>query len=471
MSLPELPKSDETWPESALAAHQVMTNYIEKMGKQLKELTSAVDELQRQLKLNSKTSSKPPSSDRERRPPKTKKKSERAKGGQKGHKGSTRVLLEPDEVVNCKPIDAHCDCGGAWVERETFSRLQVTELPEVKPVVTEYRERCLSCERCGRETYAGARLPLGESRFGPRLHAVVVSLNLESRLSFRQIRALLKQSFNLSVSVGAISNMVKRAAQRTKQSFEELKSWFQADKQPKHVDETSWKIHGERTQLIGSLNSSAVLYQCSQHRKAEDIKRLIGVDLSQPIICDRAFVYHPWKLRQLCWAHTLRDFSCFDTYRKMRPHAKTLIKHVHRLFKLAKTYQSKQTSTEEYVSEASALRPRIKAILEAFSEISVAKKPDGTVRNLLEHEDQLWTFLQHPMMPIHNNAQESALRSLVIKRKLSFGNDTVQGADRLAQLMSIIETLKRQGRDVYSWLISSFQGETTSLIPSPASSL
>ena len=92
MSLPELPKPDETWPASALAAHQVMSAHIEK-------LTSAVDELQRQLKLNSRTSSKPPSSDRERRPAKKKKKTGRARGAQKGHKGSTRVLLEPDEVI------------------------------------------------------------------------------------------------------------------------------------------------------------------------------------------------------------------------------------------------------------------------------------------------------------------------------------------------------------------------------------
>ena len=218
---------------------------------------------------------------------------------------------------------------------------------------------------------------------------------------------------------------------------------------------------------MGSLNASAVLYQCSPHRKAEDIKRLIGYDLSQPIICDRAFVYHPWKLRQLCWAHTLRDFYCFDTYCKMKPHAKTLINHVQRLFKLADAYQSEEISTEEYVSAASAFRPLIKAILEGFAGITVDDKPDGTVRNLLEHEDQLWTFLQHPAMPIHNNTQESALRPLVIKRKLSFGNDTTQGANRLAQLMSIIETLKRQGRDVYSWFISAFQGETASLLPTP----
>jgi len=84
--------------------------------------------------------------------------------------------------------------------------------------------------------------------------------------------------------------------------------------------------------------------------------------------------------------------------------------------------------------------------------------------------NQLWTFLKYPTIPIHNNRQESALRPFVIKRKFSFGNDTAQGADRLAQLMSIIETLKRQGRDVYSWFINAFQGETSSLVPTPLAS-
>jgi len=103
------------------------------MSAHIEKLTSTVDELQRQLKLNSRTSSKPPSSDRERRPAKKKKKTGRARGAQKGHKGSTRVLLEPDEVINCEPIDAHCSCGGSWVERESFKRLQITDLPQIKP--------------------------------------------------------------------------------------------------------------------------------------------------------------------------------------------------------------------------------------------------------------------------------------------------------------------------------------------------
>ena len=49
-----------------------------------------------------------------------------------------------------------------------------------------------------------------------------MSLNLESRLSLRQIQRLLKQSFNLSISVGAISDMIKWAAQHTQDAFDEL---------------------------------------------------------------------------------------------------------------------------------------------------------------------------------------------------------------------------------------------------------
>jgi len=88
------------------------------------------------------------------------------------------------------------------------------------------------------------------------------------------------------------------------------------------------------------------------------------------------------------------------------------------------------------------------------------------IRNLVKFEAQLWTFLHNPSLTIHNNQQESALRPLVLKRHVSFGNDTAAGADRLAQLMSIIETLKRQGRDMSSWFISSFTEEISSLIPS-----
>jgi len=74
MSIPNLPKPDETWSESALKANQELTKLVLAMGER-------IDELERQLKLNSKTSSKPSSTDRNRRPTKSKSKSGWAKGG------------------------------------------------------------------------------------------------------------------------------------------------------------------------------------------------------------------------------------------------------------------------------------------------------------------------------------------------------------------------------------------------------
>ena len=63
MSGPDLPKPDKTWSENALKTNQELMKLILAMGER-------IDELERQLKLNFKTSSKPPSTDRTRRPTK-----------------------------------------------------------------------------------------------------------------------------------------------------------------------------------------------------------------------------------------------------------------------------------------------------------------------------------------------------------------------------------------------------------------
>ena len=90
------------------------------------------------------------------------------------------------------------------------------------------------------------------------------------------------------------------------------------------------------------------------------------------------------------------------------------------------------------------------------------------MRTLLTHYEQLWTFRKPPKIPIHNNAQERELRSPVIKRKLSSGNDTLEGAQRYAQLLSVIQSLNRQGRSWREWFVRLCQGQADSLIPSNA---
>jgi len=87
------------------------------------------------------------------------------------------------------------------------------------------------------------------------------------------------------------------------------------------------------------------------------------------------------------------------------------------------------------------------------------------VAQLISDEDQLWMFIIYPELPIENNAQERELRAAVIKRKLSYGNHSEAGAQRFADLLSAIMTLKRQSRDILDWLGRLLVGGAPALLP------
>ena len=53
-------------------------------------------------------------------------------------------------------------------------------------------------------------------------------------------------------------------------------------------------------------------------------------------------------------------------------------------------------------------------------------------------------------MPYHNNTSEQAIRMAKIKDKISYGFRSKNGAERFAVLLSIIETCKKQGLDIFT---------------------
>jgi transposase len=64
--------------------------------------------------------------------------------------------------------------------------------------------------------------------------------------------------------------------------------------------------------------------------------------------------------------------------------------------------------------------------------------------------------MDHPGVSPTNNLAEQALRAVVILRKQTFGSRTKRGAKRLATMMTVIETAKRQGRNVLNFLAALF---------------
>jgi transposase len=171
-------------------------------------LLARLVEVEARLNQTSRNSSKPPSSDPPSAKPRSAKEpSGRKSGGQPGHEGHGRTLkpeTEVDHFVEVRP-ESCGQCGTLWLgEDPEPERHQVTELPRITPIVTEYRRHRLCCVACGARTQAAwpATMPTGS--LGPRVHATVGYLTGRIGASPREVQDILATVCQTEASVGGV---------------------------------------------------------------------------------------------------------------------------------------------------------------------------------------------------------------------------------------------------------------------------
>jgi len=70
------------------------------------------------------------------------------------------------------------------------------------------------------------------------------------------------------------------------------------------------------------------------------------------------------------------------------------------------------------------------------------------LRNLQQKADQWWYFLHHPEIPPDNNLAERSLRLAITKRKVSGGSRSMERFEQTANLLTVVQTCRRQKRSV-----------------------
>ena len=105
---------------------------------------------------NSQTSSLPPSRDPRKRTKSLREKSGRKPGGQVGHKGATREMVDvPDQLVIHAPESCSlCGSSLSGAEVKASERRQVHDLPPQRIEVTEHQAHTKVCLRCGTKNKA-----------------------------------------------------------------------------------------------------------------------------------------------------------------------------------------------------------------------------------------------------------------------------------------------------------------------------
>ena len=432
---------------------------IQERDRQIAALTARVQTLEEQLRTNSRNSSTPPSSD-PHRPPTAKSPSGKKRGAQPGHSGKARALLPPEQVTHAHDcVPGPCPaCGGAVRITGLCARHQVTELPPIEPVVTEYRLFAGACRVCGQVCEAG--LPPGVSPrvTGPRLLAAIGTLTGSYHLSKRQVQGVLADLFGIGLSVGAISEGEAEISAALEGIVYEAHTHVQ-QAGVVHADETGHKESGCRHWLWLVVAGTVAVFLAAATRSTQAAKAALGERFAGILVSDRygayAWVHAP--RRQLCWAHLLRDFTKMAE-RSGEPGriGDELIACTQHMFRFWHRVRDGTLSRSMFACHMLFLRYRIETLLRQGAQ-GCHTQTARTCRHILHLRAALWTFVDTPGVEPTNNLAERTLRSFVIWRKISFGTQSVRGSRYVERIMTVIGSCKLQGRNPLDFLTQAIQ--------------
>jgi transposase len=448
-------------PETAKARIEELSR--EELITLLYELMNRVDELEGQLRLKqtpttSKNSSQPPS--RDFKPEKKKRKRSKKKGAKVGHEKLERALVTNPDKVFYALVDNCQSCHINLLDQVPVQviRRQITELPEIKPVVIETQEYEVICPCCG-EVQRG-KLPAGLEAgryFGPRLEATVTTLHHEHHIGFERLVGLCGEIFNLMLSEGGAVAIIKRAGKAVFAEAEKIGEKVRHGKVIGSDTCTCARCKCETHARVHGLNwwqwvfvSENCEYHLMMPSRGYDVLETFMRDCEAEVwVCDcwKPQLNAPAKMGQICMAHQIRNLQGLI---EKRPHL-AWAKEMQALFRKAIHLGNRREQMTErgYQRQVTMIKKKLDQLLK--------RRFSGLGTNLLDRyrtrRDSLFIFLERADVPADNNACERALRPSVIHRKVmgSFRSDW--GAQTYAALATVLNTAKRNGENAFQKLV------------------
>lgn len=403
------------------------------------------------LEKNSSNSSRPPSSDihAPRRNQSLRTRSGKRSGGQHGHAGSThRQATWPDEVVTCRPEVCHsCMRSLHGVPGLLWEKRQIADLPPVRMFVTEYRNESVSCPDCGVRSMGIFPANVSSAfQFGKHFQSLVVYLNVVHHLPFARLARLVNDIWHCTASQGTIDAILSKAADSGRPLHEGIRSlikreqWVGGDETGVRVEKKTW------WQWVWQ-NTKGSFYAVNQSRGYAVVERYFNEDYTGTLVhdCWSAQNNTVAGFHQLCHAHLLRDLNfCLETDKTRWAYTlKTLLQSSER----AQAHIWKDTF--DPALRAQIIKRYDEALLRLVHEPVSGQETKRLQKRFKKHREKIFHFLTGSNIPFHNNGSEQAIRNAKIKQKISGSFRSEQGARRHAILLSIIETCKKQGMDVF----------------------
>lgn len=427
-----------------------------------------ISELEESSKLNSKNSSKPPSTDIVKQKPAFQKSGKKKQGGQIGHTGKTLQMVEnPDkhEYLHAE----HCLCGHSLegVLSQVGEKRQVLNLPKAKFYVTQYNSMCSICPDCGiknKGTFPST--VTGKISYGASVFGLTSLLSTGYAMPFDKISQLTDDLFGHPINVSTLVSANKVCYQELEPVEQSIKTAVESSAVV-HLDETGCQVAGKRNWLHTGCTALLTYLYVSEKRGKEAIGGDKGVIqfLKGWAIHDCYASYFSYDncAHALCVTHLLRELQAqidrgslwatemhaflMDTYLKSD-----------KGLGIVMDFEPYSLLFNQICSRADLEEP--KPLPKTGKQRGKPKKSKG--RNLLErlvkHKDAVLAFAKHKEVPFTNNQAERDIRPCKVKQKVSNSFRTTEGAKIYARIQGFVSTLRKQGINVFEALKDVFNG-------------
>ena len=432
----------------------------------LEVLLLLVSILANRLGLNSKNSSKPPSTDPNRQK-QLKETGERKPGGQPGHRGTTlKPVVDPDEVKVIK-VDKSTLPQGLYREVGYEAR-QVIDL-DISTVVTEWRAQILEDSQGKRYV---ASFPQGVTRpvqYGIGVKVNSVYMSQYQLIPYNRVEDHFWDQMQIPLSAGSIHNFNQDAYE----SLEHFDQWVrkQLISSPLiHADETGINIGGKGHWLHSASNDKFSYFYPHARRGSEALNEMGVLPGFQGVLChDHWKAYYKYGgSHALCNAHHLRELGrAFEQdgqqwAQQMALLLRQINKAVHEAGGCLDNRASEQYR-KRYRDLLCGAEKECPAPDEADRKSGRGRLPRSKARNLLERlrdfEADVLRFMDEEDVPFSNNQAENDLRMTKVQQKISGCFRSLDGAKVFCRIRGYLYTCRKQGVTATQALRLLFEGK------------
>ncbi len=366
------------------------------------------------------------------------------RGRKKGHPGVSRKTPEDiDKKVHFAPSDCPKCHSKNLQSRKTRSRV-ITDIV-IKTINIKEIFHDKTCQDCGCKVQAES--PNGDSKspFGKGVQILHTYLRTIGGMTLRPLEAFFSDLCNLKITNSSISNNEIRIAQNAKKEYD---SYLEMVKEAKfsHKDETTWRINGKMHYVWVYDSLDTVFYRLADTRSKSVVEQDFGKSCKQISINDCYAGYNDFENQQNCWAHIFTETEAHAKKETTIKEEKIFYVELSELYKEALDFVDKDPPLEKRQEERANFENKLVKLM-----CSLKKKTDfleHICNRLSDRLSYFSLFIEIPGLPPTNNQAERSLRSLVVHRKVSFGNHSFAGGETRMIFKTLIENTKRRGKSI-----------------------